>query len=339
VGPVRIESSATTITWIPSEAVAGATKVPFAVGVAHYDPAPPEVLVGPSITEALATLRDADRFRFANHLSAWIEVEGGRITAYGQDGSGMIGATTVKVGRAVTVAAVAYGDIRPEPEVGDRWVRFRQSAGGRTGLPAPRHVSRSPFVQIVAPTAWTTLDLTIHDDGRSEVGLAGASPFPRHWVYDHTGTVTLKSGLIDFRDWYRTAFGRHSPWGDEDSPALVTEVETALERQLSVTIMSGGKKPRVRTVAAGGVLVHQGDEGAELFLLLDGVLGVDVEGERLAELGPGAVLGERALLEGGTRTSSLVAVTPCKVAVARRIEIDPAALEDLRDSHRREELR
>ena len=63
--------------------------------------------------------------------------------------------------------------------------------------------------------------------------LLGASPFPRHWVYDTDGKLMKKSGLIDFSTWYRNAFGKHSPWGDQDSPALATEVETALERQLS----------------------------------------------------------------------------------------------------------
>ena len=42
-----------------------------------------------------------------------------------------------------------------------------------------------------------------------------------------------------------------------------------------------------------------------MFLLLNGVLVVEVDGEKLAELGPGAVFGERAVLEGGTRTATL----------------------------------
>ena len=36
---MRIESSATTITWIPSEAIGGSAKLPFSVGIAHYDQA------------------------------------------------------------------------------------------------------------------------------------------------------------------------------------------------------------------------------------------------------------------------------------------------------------
>ena len=167
----------------------------------------------------------------------------------------------------------------------------------------------------------------------------GASPFPRHWIYGQTGTLAAKTGMIDFKEWYRTAFGRHTPWGNEDSPALVTVAETALERQLSAKIMRAGAKPKVRKVAAGRTLVEQGDPGDSLLLLLDGVLAVEVDGEKLAEIGPGAILGERAVLEGGTRTATLRAVKPAKVAVAPADQIDVDALIDVSQTHRREELR
>ena len=60
-----------------------------------------------------------------------------------------------------------------------------------------------------------------------------------------------------------------------------------------------------------------------MFLLLDGVLRVEEDGERLAEYGPGALLGERAHLEGGARTSTLVAVTPCRVAAVEAAAARP----------------
>ncbi len=305
------------------------------MGAAHYDPPPPDELDGP---QAIETLRAEDRFRFANQLRAWIDVDGeGRIVDYGDTGGGLIGSTTVKIGRSVTVAAVPLPDRRPEPERGDGWVRFRQSAGGRTGVPAPRRVSHPPFLQVRAPLAWTTLELSLYADGHAEGRLAGASPFPRHWVYDVNGKLASKSGMIDFDQWFRHAFGKHSPWGDEDSPALTTEVETALERELSSRIMRGGRKPRVRTVKKGRTLVQQGDQGGDMFLVLDGILAAEVGGESVAELGPGAVLGERAILEGGRRTATLRALTPCKVAVARDVDLDPEVLEDLREGHRRED--
>ena len=329
---MRIESSVTSLSWIPSEAVTGMTRLPFDMGMAHYDPPPPDVLGD------LEALRRADRFRFANQLRAWIEVEDGKVVDWGHAGGGLIGSTTVKMGpRAVVFQAVAFPDLQPEPEVSESAVRFVQTAGGRTGVPAPRTVRRPPFVQVAAPLAWSTLALTIRADGTSDWEVPGASPFPRHWIYDHAGALAAKTGMIDFEQWYRTAFGRHSPWGDEDSPALVTVAETALERELSARIMRAGTKPDILSLEPGETLVNQGDPGDSIFLLLDGVLDVVVDGEKLAEVGPGAILGERAVLEGGTRTATLRAVTPVKAAKAAATQIDTAALAEVSRGHRREE--
>ena len=49
----------------------------------------------------------------------------------------------------------------------------------------------------------------------------------------------------------------------------------------------------------------------------------------MVEVGPGAVLGERAVLEGGRRTATLRAVTECKVAVVPADRIDLEKLADL----------
>jgi hypothetical protein len=330
---MRIESSVTSISWIPSEAIKGMFKMPFEMGVAHYDDAPPDVIGD------LEALRLADRFRFANELRAWIEVVDGHVVDAGYSGKGHTGSTTLSfgVGKA-TVAGVGLPDRQPKPEINETSARFAQTAGGRTGVPVPRRVKYPPFIQISAPLAWTTLGLTIHADGRVKHDVVGASPFPRHWIYDADGKLAKKTGLIDFKSWYTKAFGGHSPWGDEDSPALVTEVETALERELSQHIMKAGASPKISKVAAGKTLVEQGDPGHELFLLLDGVLGVEVGGEKLVDLGPGAVLGERALIEGDARTATLRAVTPCRVAVVTGDQIDPAKLAELASGHRREEI-
>ena len=114
--------------------------------------------------------------------------------------------------------------------------------------------------------------------------------------------------MADFKDWWRHSFGKHTPWGDQDSPALVTAVETALERELAGHIMRGGGKSSIRKLKEGALLTEQGATGDDVFLLLNGVLNVEVDGEPLAEVGPGAILGERAALEGGVRTSTLRAL-------------------------------
>ena len=329
---MRFESSVTAVSWIPSEAVEGLPKIPFTMGVAHYDDPPPDVI------DDLDALREADAFREANELRAFIEVEDGKITDCGHLGRGHLGVTRMKLGpRELSVAAVALPTIQGEPEVGDGWARFTQTAGGRTGMPAPRRVRGKPFFQINSAIAWTTLALTIKVDGSSDHELIGASPFPRHWVYDHERKLVQKSGMIDFDQWYRESFGKNTPWGDEDSSAFVTEVESALERELSRSVMREGAPSKPTRLDVDDTLVEQGDSGNELYLLIDGVLAAEVDGETVAEIGPGAILGERAVVEGGKRTATLRAVTPAKVVSVPADQVEPAALEELAGARRREE--
>ena len=104
---MRIASSVTSISWIPSEAVTGLNKGIFESGFTHYDDPPPD-----HVTD-LDALRDADGFRFANHLSVWIDVEDGRIVACGRGGGGLMGATTVRLGKKA--ATLRGGRARGSP--------------------------------------------------------------------------------------------------------------------------------------------------------------------------------------------------------------------------------
>ena len=330
---MRYESSVTSLSWIPSEAVTGGARVAFDAGFTRYDEPPP-----PRIDD-IEALRSADRFRFANVLRAWIDVDAaGAVSGCGYRGGGLIGSTTVRLGGLRhTFQNALLPDLRREPERGDGWVRFAQTAGGRTAVPAPRKVRHPPYIQWQAPLVWTTLSLTLHADGRAESAMTGASKFPRHWIYDDRGSLTHKSGLTDFSNWMAVSFGPHTPWGDQDSEALVTAVETALEHQLSVQLMHGSGRPSIAKMPTGQVLVRQGERGTDVYLILDGVLRVERDGEWLAEYGPGALLGERAHLEGGERTSTLVAVTPCRVASVDASQFDRSALMELSGGHRRED--
>jgi hypothetical protein len=330
---MRYESSITSLSWIPSEAVIGTTRMAFDSGITHYDEPPPGELTD------IAALQAADRFRFANVLRVWIEVgDDGQVLAAGYSGGGLMGSTLVKLGALRhRFQAVQLPDLQREPVHRPGSVTFSQTVGGRAGVPAPRRVSHKPFVQWQAPLVWSTLELTLHADGRAESAMTGASPFPRHWIYGADGQLTGKSGLTDYKDWFAKSFGKHTPWGDEDSPALVTAVETALERALSVQLMHGSAKPEIRHLQAGQTLVRQGDPGTDVFLVLDGVIRVDRDGEQLAEYGPGAIQGERAHLEGGRRTSTLVATTACRIASVPASQFDVAALADLASGHRRED--
>ena len=310
---MRIEGSVTAISWIPSEAIEGLPKLPFELGVGHYDEPPPDQLEPGD----LERLRDADRFREANELSAWIEVEDGAIVGASYRGGGLVGSTTFRLGpKSIVVPGVPFEVLRTEPEISGDSARFVQTVGGRAGFPAPRLVKGGPLFRIHSATAWTTLALTLHADGRVEHEVVGASPFPRHWIYDSEGNLVEKSGIVDFKKWYRESHGDNTPWGDEESPALVAAAETALERELSASLLGGDEKLYRSDLGEGAVLVTQGAEGGDtLYLILDGVFGVEVDGEKAAEMGPGTIVGERAALEGGVRTATLRALTRCRVAV------------------------
>ena len=330
---MRHRSTFTSVSWIPSEAMPmSLMKIPVMLGIAHYDPPPPDRLVD------LESMHEASQFRFANRLGAWIEVDGDEIVDAGYEGGGLISRTVadLKVG-SFSFQPVAYPEIQKEPEQGKGWVRFVQTTGGRTGSPMPRKIGRPPYVLITAPTVWTTLALIIYSDGRVEHEVVGASPFPRHWFYDDNGELVQKSGLADYREWADQMTEENSPWADHEHELLVADAETELERTMSAAIMQGGDRPDVRRLGEGEMLIRQGDEGDEMFLMLDGIVGIDVDDERVAEAGPGAILGERAILEGGKRTSSVTALTPIRVAVASADQVDREALDALADTHRRED--
>jgi CRP-like cAMP-binding protein len=71
--------------------------------------------------------------------------------------------------------------------------------------------------------------------------------------------------------------------------------------------------------------------------VLDGVLSVVIDGEVVRELGPGAILGERAVLEGGIRTATLSAATNVRVAVASPTRSTATRCSSSRRAHRRED--
>lgn len=333
---MRVDASTVSLSWIPSDSVWGPLKLGFDLGLSHWDrPLPDRV----HDLDEVRTLREQDRFRFGNVLEAWVDVEDGRVVDHGFTGrSGLVmGATTVRLARGgVTFQAVGLPVLRGVDASADA-VTFRQTVGGRTGVPLPRPVPHPPFVRWQSPTVWTTLALTIRADGSTQARMTGASAFPRHWLYGTDATVVSKSAYADESRWMAHSFGDRTPWSDNDREALVTEVETEIERRLSTEIMRGGARPQIRRLPRGAELTRQGDPGDELYLVLDGVAVVEVDGEPLAEIGPGAVVGERAILEDGVRTSTLRGVTPLRVAVARREAIDVDKLRALADTHHRED--
>ena len=332
---MRIESSVTSISWIPSAAIVGVTRIPFEAGVTHYDDPPPD-----EWTDLDSVVRP-EGARFANDLRAWIEVQDGRIAGYGQTGAGRVSNTLIRLaGMRIQVEAVAYPELWPEPVVGPDFVRFTRTAGGRPGMTVPRLVKDAPFVTTQGPAVWTTLALTLFADGSTGHELVGASSFPRHWIYDADGKLAGKSALIDFKTWWRTAAVAGSPWHGQDQAVLAAEAETSLERHLSQIIMrSGGAKPTPVKVKAGATILAEGEEADDVVLVLDGLVEVEADGTELVRLGPGTVLGERASLEQGRRTATVRAVTNCRIVSYLAADLSPEDLRELAAGRHREDRR
>jgi len=332
---MRIESSVTSISWIPSAAIVGVTRIPFEAGMTHYDDPPPD-----EWTDLDSVVRP-EGARFANDLRAWIEVQDGRIAGYGQTGAGRVSNTLIRLaGMRIQVEAVAYPELWPEPVVGPDFVRFTRTAGGRPGMTVPRLVKDAPFVTTQGPAVWTTLALTLFADGSTGHELVGASSFPRHWIYDADGKLAGKSALIDFKTWWRTAAVAGSPWHGQDQAVLAAEAETSLERHLSQIIMrSGGAKPTPVKVKAGATILAEGEEADDVVLVLDGLVEVEAGGTELVRLGPGTVLGERASLEQGRRTATVRAVTNCRIVSYLAADLSPEDLRELAAGRHREDRR
>ncbi len=126
------------------------------------------------------------------------------------------------------------------------------------------------------------------------------------------GSLTSRDSS-DFDGWYRESFGDSTPWDDARTTAAALEAQ--LEEELTRVALSANAKLPRRRLEAGETLVEQGDRGADMFMLLDGDLDVEIDGATVARVGAGALLGELAVLGDGRRKATLRAVQACRVAV------------------------
>lgn len=64
---------------------------------------------------------------------------------------------------------------------------------------------------------------------------------------------------------------------------------------------------------AGRVLMRQGDLGSEMFVVVSGKVAVERDGKAIGERGPGAVVGEIALVSHMPRIATVTALEPTRV--------------------------
>jgi CRP-like cAMP-binding protein len=91
-------------------------------------------------------------------------------------------------------------------------------------------------------------------------------------------------------------------------------------------------------VAAGEVVVQEGDEGDTFYLVESGALEVSVDGKTIATLGPGQHFGEVALLRDVARTATIRALEPSLVLTLDKKRFIAAVASDLSVSARLEEV-
>ena len=301
-------------------------------GIMHYDPPPPLCVTD------LGPMRRRGEFRFANILRAWIDVENGEIRDYKYAGGVTMGLTPITAGPLrVMLPTKPNAVIRREPQLTGDGVTFVQTAGGRPGFSFLKPSHHWPFLVTRPFTIWTTIELTIKADGTSSQRLAGSSPFPRHWLYDDDGHLVEKAALTRAKVWLNTVYGTRTPWGGQDQTPIVAPPETELERAMSEQIMQGGERPAIRSVQAGEFLFRQAEQGTSIAVILDGNFEVRVNGKVIGHAGPGTVVGERALLEGGQRTADLRALTDCRVAEATPGPLTIEQLGELAQGHHNED--
>jgi CRP-like cAMP-binding protein len=81
-------------------------------------------------------------------------------------------------------------------------------------------------------------------------------------------------------------------------------------------------RARVEHYFTGEVVMQQGEAGDSLYIIDEGSVGVvvsqDGRSEKLAELGPSAIIGEMALMTGAARTATVTASMPTQFVVIDR---------------------
>jgi CRP-like cAMP-binding protein len=75
-------------------------------------------------------------------------------------------------------------------------------------------------------------------------------------------------------------------------------------------------------VPAGRVLMRQGDDGDAFYVIVDGTVRVERDGELLNTMGAGSFVGELELLDHGVRTATVTTDTPARLIVLGHREFD-----------------
>ena len=92
----------------------------------------------------------------------------------------------------------------------------------------------------------------------------------------------------------------------------------------------------LESVAEGKTIIREGGYSNDFYVIEDGTVKVEREGEHLADLGPGDVFGEQGLLEKQERSATVTATSPVRLIKIEHWELSrmrqsmPEVVEQLR---------
>jgi CRP-like cAMP-binding protein len=92
----------------------------------------------------------------------------------------------------------------------------------------------------------------------------------------------------------------------------------------------------LESAAEGKTIIREGGFSNDFYIIEDGTVKVEREGEHLADLGPGDFFGEQGLLEKQARGASVIATSPVRLIkiehweLARMKQAMPEVVEQLR---------
>jgi len=100
-------------------------------------------------------------------------------------------------------------------------------------------------------------------------------------------------------------------------PVIASELDSTLTKhEMTVLSLLG----TIAELDAHEIFVTEGSVGQEAVILVTGSAHVLRDGETIAEVGPGTILGESALLSNEPRNASLMTTSPTKLSVLNRRE-------------------
>lgn len=163
---------------------------------------------------------------------------------------------------------------------------------------------------------------------RLGAGFVKPPPFPKPPPVPPALANARGPKLYEFADNLLTAYLSSDDSVAADSKLPELPLFSSLEPDVLARLLGA---VRVEEVSGGNEVVPQGEEGHEAFVLARGLLRVvrhqGADKTVLAQLGPGAIFGEMALVSASPRSAAVVAMEPAQLLVLARDELERLAPE------------